>query len=218
MSWVLVAGLALAAFAVTAALRLPRAAWTSVLAALVFGMAGYAWQARPDLPAAPGKVSAAPAGTGEVMVELRRMVVPEKFHSRSAQLIIADALARRDRPAEAATMLLGAVRDAPRDGEAWLALGNALVAAADGQMTPAARFAYREAERLHPESPGVPFFVGIAELQAQEIVTARSLWAEALARTADGSDERAAIAPRLAGLDEFLRRIAATPRGADAGS
>jgi cytochrome c-type biogenesis protein CcmH len=211
MSWVLVIGLAVAAFvAIAFVLRLPRAAWTSVLAALALGLAGYALQGKPGLAGAPGTVTPAAEGTGEAMVDLRRAVLPERFHSRSSNLLIADALARRDRPDDAATMLRGAIREAPRDSEAWLALGNALVAATDGRLTPASQYAYRRAEELAPESPGVPFFVGIAQLQANNFLDARMLWGEALRRAPEGSEQRAEIEGRVARLDQVLRQIVAS--------
>ena len=54
MIWLTVALLALAVFAVTVfVFRLDRKLWTSFAAALAFGLAGYAWQASPDLPSAP---------------------------------------------------------------------------------------------------------------------------------------------------------------------
>lgn len=210
MSWALAIGLAIAAFVTMAfVLRLPKAAWTSVLAALALGLAGYATQGSPDLAGAPSTVAPAAEGSGEAMVELRRAVVPSRFHSGSSRLLIADALARRDRPEDAATMLRGAIREAPRDAESWLALGNALVAATDVRLTPAAQYAYRRAEALAPESPGVPFFLGIAQLQANNFLDARMLWGEALRRAPEGSEERAAIEARVARLDEILRQIVA---------
>ena len=141
------------------------------------------------------------------MVELRRAVLPEKFYSRSNRLITADALARRDRPTDAATILRGAVRENPRDGEAWLALGNALVAAAEGRMTPASQFAYRKAEELAPESPGVPFFVGIAELQEGRLMDTRSLWGEAQRRAPEGSEARQTIDAHISRLEGAMREI-----------
>ena len=210
MSWALAIGLAIAAFmAMAFVLRLPQAARTSVLAALALGLAGYATQGSPDLAGAPSSVAPAADGSGEAMVELRRAVVPSRFHSGSSRLLIADALARRDRPEDAATMLRGAIREAPRDAESWLALANALVAATDGRLTPAAQYAYRRAEALAPESPGVPFFLGIAQLQANNFLDARMLWGEALRRAPEGSEERAAIKARVARLDEILRQIVA---------
>lgn len=218
MSWVFAIGLAMAAFlAMAFALRLPRSAWTSVLAALALGLAGYALQGKPDLAGAPSRVAPAAEGSGEALVDLRRTVVPERFHSRGSRLLISDALARRDRPEEAAVMLRGAIREAPRDSEPWLALANALVAATDGRLTPASQYAYRRAEELAPESPGVPFFVGIAQLQANNFLDARMLWGEALRRAPEGSEERAAIAARVARLDEVLRQIVAAQEAQQAG-
>ena len=55
----------------------------------------------------------------------------------------------------------------------------------------------------------MPFFLGIAQLQANNFLDARMLWGEALRRTPDGSEERAQIAARVARLDEVLRQIVA---------
>ena len=217
MSWLLAIGLALAAFAAMAfALRLPRAAWTSVLAALALGLAGYAMQGEPGLAGAPGEAAPALDGAGEAMVELRRAILPARYHSRSNRLITADALARRDRSAEAATLLRGAVRENPRDSEAWLALGNALVATTGGATTPASQYAYRRAEELAPESPGAPFFVGIGQLQAGRFAEARQLWEEAARRAPEESDERAAIEDRIARLDNILRQVFAAQQAQEA--
>jgi cytochrome c-type biogenesis protein CcmH len=82
------------------------------------------------------------------------------------------------------------------------------VAQADGAITPAAQFAYRRAEAAAPESPGVPFFVGIAQLQAGSFADARSLWAEAAGRTPEGSEARAQIEGRVARLDQLLKLLA----------
>ena len=54
MSWAVAIGLALAVFGAIAGLfRQPRAAWLVVLAALGFGLAGYATQASPGIASAP---------------------------------------------------------------------------------------------------------------------------------------------------------------------
>jgi len=210
MSWVLAIGLSLAAFAaMTLLFRLPRAAWTSVLAALALGLAGYAAQGSPGIRGAPRTATVLTPGEGGNLVEMRRAVLPEREWSRHNALITADALARHDRYADAATMLLGAVRADPRDGEAWLALGNVLVAQADGSMTPAAQLAYRRAETVAPGSPGVPFFIGVAELQAGRFLDTRGLWAEAARRAPEGSDARGEIEARVARLDALLEQVQA---------
>ncbi|MGX7895185.1 tetratricopeptide repeat protein [Tsuneonella sp. HG222] len=214
MSWVLAIGLTAAAFAVFVyGFRLPRAAWTTVLAALALGLAGYAWQGKPGLAGAPRAAAPQVPGEGGAMVEMRRSILPDRFESQSARLITADALLRRDRYTEAATLLRGAVRENPKDGESWLALGNALVAATGGTMTPAARLAYRRAEAVAPESPGVPFFVGISLLQEGQLVEAAQAWRDAAGRAPEGSDERAAIMSRVERLDTVMRQIVAQQQG-----
>ncbi|MXO59622.1 tetratricopeptide repeat protein [Altererythrobacter salegens] len=208
MTWVLAIGLALVAFAVIAfAFRLPKATWATVGAALAFGLVGYALQGKPELPGAPKEASVATAGTGETLVELRHVVVPEQFRSTSGRMITADALARRDRPADAATILRGAIRENPKDSEAWLALGNALVEDADGQMTAAARFAYLKSEQLSPESPGVPFFLGIAQANAGQLMDVRALWGEAARRAPEGSEAGKEIDDHIARLETVMRQI-----------
>jgi cytochrome c-type biogenesis protein CcmH len=206
--WTLVIGLAALAFAVMAfVFRLPRSAWTTALAALALGLAGYAAQGSPSLPGAPKAAAPLVPGEGANLVELRRAVLPEEQWSHHNAVITADALARRDEYAEAATFLLGAVRDDPHDGEAWLALGNSLVAQADGTLTPAAQFAYRRAEAAAPQSPGVPFFVGVYQLEAGNFLDARGLWAEAAHRAPEGSEARLTIESRIARLDAVMQQM-----------
>lgn len=208
MTWVAVIGLALLAFAAMVLLfRLPRAAWTTALAALAVGLAGYAAQGSPTLPGAPKSAAPAIPGEGESLVAMRRAVLPENQWSHHNAVITSDALARHDEYADAATMLLGAVRDNPKDGEAWLALGNLLVAQAGGAMTPAAQLAYRRAEAAAPDSPGVPFFVGVAQLGAGRFVDTRRLWIEAAARAPADSDARKTIEARIARLDAVVQQM-----------
>jgi cytochrome c-type biogenesis protein CcmH len=206
--WLLAIGLAVLAFAAMAwPFRLPRGAWTTALAALALGLAGYAAQGSPGLPGAPKAAAPLTPGEGENLVELRRAVLPEEQWSQHNAIITADGFTRRDRFADAATLLLGATRANPRDGEAWLALGNNLVAVADGAMTPAAQLAYRRAEAAAPQSPGVPFFVGVAQLQGGNFLDTRSLWAEAAKRAPEGSTARKTIEDRIARLDAIMQQM-----------
>ena len=207
MIWVLVIGLAVVVFAFIAlAFRLPRAAWTTAAAALALGLAGYAAQGSPNMPGAPKEAAAKTPGEGENLVEMRRALLGEDV-SRQNALITADGFARHDQYEDAATFLLGAVRDNPHDGEAWLALGNVLVAQADGAMTPAAQLAYRRAEAAAPDSPGVPFFIGVAELNQGRFTDTRGLWVQAAQRAPEGSDARKLIEDRIGRLDALMQQM-----------
>ena len=212
MIWVLVIGLAVVAFTFIAfAFRLPRAAWTTAAAALAVGLTGYAAQGTPNLPGAPTSAAPKVPGEGANLVDMRRALLGEDT-ARQGALVTADGFTRNDQYADAAGFLLNAVRDNPHDGEAWLALGNVLVAQAEGTMTPAAQLAYRHAEEAAPDSPGVPFFIGVAELNQGRFTDTRSLWLQAAQRAPDGSDARKAITDRIARLDALMQQMYATAK------
>jgi cytochrome c-type biogenesis protein CcmH len=207
---VLVSLLAIAAFAAAVmAFRLPRALWTSLAAALVFGLAGYATQARTDIPSAPRTAAAAPAPDAFDIVEQRREFIGDGERSRANLLYTADAMARRGRFIEASQLLSGITRENPRDFEAWLALGNALADHAQGALTPPALFAYGQAAGIAPEHPGPGYFIGVALIRQGRLIEARGIWADTLAAAPEGAAGRDALAERLARLDAMLEAMAA---------
>ena len=118
--------------------------------------------------------------------------------------MIADALARHGQYADAAEVLRGAVERDPGNAEAWLAMGNALVGHAEGTISPAALYAYGEAARAAPDSPGPPFFTGLALIRSGRLTEGRAVWAGLLARTPANAPWQADLRQRLAELDRFL--------------
>lgn len=203
MSFVPVLLLAAAAFAVAVlALRLPRAGWTLLGAALLFGLAGYALLGSPGQAGAPKSDDATLAGGGEELVEARRAIYGPAPPSRF--VTVADAFARRGQFADAAGILRGSLAESPNDPEAWLALANALAQHADGQLTPAAVYAYERAERADPGSPGPGFFLGVALIRSGRLQQARALWAAMLADAPADAAWRAGLEERLARLDQLI--------------
>lgn len=213
MSWLVAIALALAAFAaVIVPFRQPRAAWPVVLAALGFGLAGYATQASPDIAAAPRQGVRAQSDEGEQFVVLRKELVGEHRRSRSPYMLMADAWVREGRYQGAVTILRGITRANPHDGDAWLALGNALLLHADGQFTPAARAAYRQAGQVMPENAGPDFFVGVGMIREGKLIEAHQLWSARLAAMPEDAPGRALLADRLGQLEDLLRQIVAQAR------
>lgn len=205
MIWVLAGLLALGAFAIMAfVLKAPRPGWEAIAAALVFGIAGYALQAHPALPGAPKEAAEKVAASSAALIAERRKlsgsgnIAPDQF------MVIGDAMARNGAYGEAAGVMLGAVEHDPRNAEAWLGIGNALVAHAEGVLSPAAYFAYQRASEAAPDNPGPPFFLGLALAQSGRLAEARQLWAELLARSPKDAPWRADLAIRLQRLDEFM--------------
>lgn len=204
MSFLPVILLAVAAFAAAAfVLRLPRGAWALFGAALLFGLAGYALQGSPGRGGAPKSAAAGSSETGEAMVEARRQMF-DRAAPPAGFITLADGFARRGQYADAAAILRNAVAEDPRNPEAWLALGNVLVEHADGQLTPAALYAYGRAESLAPNHPGAPFFLGVALIRSGRPAEARQLWADVLARAPADAEWRPALEERLARLDQLV--------------
>lgn len=203
MTWLIAIGLALAAFVAAAfAFRLDRRGWTAFAAALALGLAGYALQASPNVPASPARPAAPDRELGWALIDARKAMVGEDDRSRNSKVLSADAFARNGRYADAAVLLRGAVADDPKDGEAWLALGNALVEHADGLLTPPALYAYRHAADVDPHGTGAGYFLGLALLRENRPEEARSMWQDTLTNAAPdaaGREQLAAVLARLEG-------------------
>lgn len=205
MTWFLAILLALVAFAVTVKLsKAPRQGWEAIGAALLLGIAGYGLQASPGLPGAPKAPAQEIAEDPAALVEARGDLSDRGIPTTNRWVVIADAMARNGQFANAAQVLLGAVEDNPDDGEAWLAMANALVAHADGLLTPASLYAYRKAGQVAPDSPGPPFFMGLALAQSGRLAEARSLWTQLLERSPKDAAWRDDLEQRLEQLDRIM--------------
>ncbi|MBX7483895.1 tetratricopeptide repeat protein [Qipengyuania qiaonensis] len=205
MSWLPILALTLLVFGLAVfLLKLPRSMWTLFGSALLFGLAGYAMQGNPGQAAAPAApVAGETSETGELMIEARREFYPEgRLPSRF--VVTADAFTRRGQHDQAANFLRNAVAEDPRDGEAWVALGNALVEHANGQLNAAALYAYSRAEDVDPNNPAPTYFLGLAYLQAGEPGNTLALWRELLENAPEDADWRELLAVRLERLEALL--------------
>ncbi|HKT85485.1 MAG TPA: tetratricopeptide repeat protein [Novosphingobium sp.] len=205
MTWALVVLLAIAAFIIIAfVLKAPKGGREAIAAALVLGIAGYAVQGSPGLSGAPKPPAEEISRNASAMVDARGKVSDSSLPPSDRWVVIADGLARNGRYADAAEVLRGAVEANPGNSEAWLAMGNALAAHADGTLTPAALYAFRRAALTDPEAPGPPFFLGLAFAQSGRYAEARKLWADLLARAPKDAPWRAPLADQLSKLDAFV--------------
>ncbi len=211
MTWLLIALIVLLSFAaMVLVLKLPRGAWEMVGAALILGVVGYALQGHPGLAGSPKVASETLAGEAEALVGARQQLGGGAAGPND-WVIISDALARHGQFGDAAEMLRGAVAKDPKNAEAWLAMGNALVAHAEGGLTPAAFYAYQQAAVAQPNSPGPPFFLGLAMAQSGRLAEGRALWAGLLARAPKDAPWRSELEARLARLDAFIASTQSAP-------
>lgn len=214
MSWLPIVLLALAAFGIAAfVLKLERRSWMLFAAALLFGLAGYAAQGLPDMPAAPRQAAPDLARSGKVMVETRRLLF-DPDASVPAHITLSDGFARQGQFQNAARLLRKETRENPKDTQGWLALANALLEHSQGQLTPASLYAYRMAERAQPGHPAVSYFLGIAFLRSGQPDETQRLWTDTLANAPADAPWRGEIEMQLERLDAMLagrRRAPAQP-------
>ena len=207
MNWIPVIVLAVIAFASAAfLLKLERKSWTMFAAVLTFGLAGYALQGSPDQPSAPKLPSTEEAQSGEAMVAARRALF-DPSQPPPSYLMVSDGFARQGRFEEAAQLLRSGTAENPWHGEGWLALANALVEHADGQVTPASLYAYRNAEAAMPGNPGPAYFLGVALLRSGMPGQARQVWSELLASSPEDAPWRGDLEVRIEQLDNMLRQM-----------
>jgi cytochrome c-type biogenesis protein CcmH len=212
MSWLYAIILALAAFAAMALpFRLPRKSWLILLAALTFGLAGYATQASPGVQGAPKSAQDDPLLNGEQIVNLRTNLVGARYRSRSNFIYMADAWVREGRYEGAVTLLRGVIHNNPNDGDAWLAMAIALQLHANGALTPASEHAFAKSIETLPMSAGPALFLGatlIAQGDADSLIAAHRLWSSQLEVLPQEAIGRPLLEQRLAGLDQLLRQAA----------
>ena len=206
MIWAGIIALALVvALAAIVVFRVPQRQWAVLGVALALGLAGYASQGRPDMAGAPKAAAAQKPVDGAAMVAARQSFADGPS---SNFMIISDGFARRGDFANAAGVLQAALRKNPKDGAAWLGMANALVEQADGQMTPAALYAYRQAAEVDPQNSGPAYFLGVAMIRSGRLIEGDQLWREALRKSPADAPWRPDLEQRITALESLMRRIA----------
>lgn len=187
--------------------RLSRAALQLLGAALLAGLAGYAFQGRVGLagsPAAERRVAALPPAMPIALAD----EFFGRFNAAYSWLVIANSFLARGDSGEAVATLASATRAQPRDAQLWIALANAMTIHGGGRISPAARLAFGRSARLAPDHPGPAFFFGLALLQQDDVAGALVVWKELAAKAPDGSPWGAALQSRIAMVERLQREEA----------
>lgn len=177
MGFVWLGLLALATLALLWLLRLRGPTLTLAAAAIAFGCAGYAMQARPALGGAP---RASAGRSPPLSLTGARHALMGQFDASDAWLNLADALASRGNTEDAVNLLRAQIARHPNDYKLWVGLGNALTDHSR-TLSPSARYAFRRAADLAPGYPAPPFFLGLAEARSGNPQEAVRLWQGILA-------------------------------------
>lgn len=172
-------------------------------AALLIGLAGYAWQGSPDLGGQPTVHIRDMPGEGTTDLDAELTDLPA---GRASQhwAVMADALNRRGDHQGAAQAIRNALEAEPENADLWVALGNALLLHGEGRMNPAANLAFQRAARIDPAHPGPQFFFGLALAQAGRLDQAEATWSALLEATPEDAPYRADLAMRLADVRRAL--------------
>lgn len=211
MSGFLIAGfLALVtAIGVAWGARIGKVGWEPVAAALLIGIAGYAWQGRPSLPGKPVAAGDSPRIKFDEAMAKRRHDIGEGISAATPWLILSDGLARQGQTQDAANILSRALDHNPRNVNLWVGLGNALLLNGEGMLSPAADYSYRRALQLAPKAPSPRFFYGLALAQSGQLEAARALWVPLAADLPADMPLRAELQENIAAIDTLLARQAA---------
>ncbi len=203
MGWLILLGFLLLLFGSLVWLgKLPRGTYELTGAALLLGVAGYAWQGNPGMAGVSIEPTEKPNSFDDSSIESRKEM-GERFGSAQEWLIFSDALNRSGKHGAAANYLRNGVKEHPNNPDLWVGLGNALVVHADGIITPAAQFAFQKAADISPEHPGPPFFLGMAYAQSGKIDQARAIWTELLERSPEEAPWRKDLESRLAAMEKM---------------
>jgi cytochrome c-type biogenesis protein CcmH len=208
MGWLIFLGLAL----VVAGLlwrfgKLPKGGIELVGAALLLAVAGYAWQGSPALP---GKPTPAPAQVRmpESEFATQQRMMSSKIGNAANVMVAAEGLQAQGLNLYAIAIIKTALEKSPNNADLWVGLGNALVIHDNGVMSPAAQLAFQRAERISPDHPGPPFFMGLAYAQAGQLDRAESVWRSLLDRAPANAPFRPELEQRLIELERLKQQIA----------
>jgi tetratricopeptide (TPR) repeat protein len=168
-------------------------------AALLVGLAGYAFFGSPNKPGSP-KQSAADIGgaTAAIPTSVTDTANLTDF------LRSIDQLVQSGQTRDAADRINARIAKDPQNADLWVALGQALFAHSNGNMSASAETAFQRAAEIAPNHPGPPFFLGYAQVQAGKYDEAAAIWRALLARAQPDSPWKPDLEARLAEITPML--------------
>lgn len=186
-------------------------ALAAALAAPVLALALYLQFGSPQIPDVPFAARSADDTGAKARAELTQRVadlvqrLQQDTDDRDGWTLLARSLGALERHGEAVTAWRQVVRLTGGAPDATSALGESLVQAAGGTVTPEARATFERVRQTAPFDARALFYLGLAEAQAGNGAAALQIWTDLAAVSPEN-------APWLPSLRERMRQTAAESR------
>lgn len=195
------------------AARLPAAvAVAPVVLAIALAVPLYLELGRPGAESAPRRAAptaeaapdAAPqARVSDLFAQLEARLADHPEEVEGWRLLGRTALGS-GQPRRAAEAFRTAIALDPDAADLHASLGEALVAMAEGRVTPAAQLAFDRALRRDESTPAARYYTGLAHLQAGEEEDAQRVWRALLAESPPDAPWRASLTAQLRRIEAAL--------------
>jgi cytochrome c-type biogenesis protein CcmH len=186
--------------------------WTAIAATIVLALAGYTVQGKPSLADAPAQTAKKGNRSFEALIAMRGDM-DYKFAKSKQWLTMSDSFARNGNFRMSAALLQSGLRKNPNNGDLWAGLGLNMMLAGDGNMSPAASYAFAKTRALSPEHPAPDYFEGLHALFNGDVNKTMNLWESLLERAPKNAKWR----PKLESQIDGVRRILAQATSASDG-
>jgi cytochrome c-type biogenesis protein CcmH len=184
--------------------------WPVVLAAVVLGLAGYAWQGQAALRSAPAEPIKAQSQAADTLLAMRAQM-DTNYGAGKQYLILADSYARDGDYRYAAAFIQSGLNKYPRDGDLWAGLGVILYLAGEAKMSAPAELAFANARKYHPANRAPDYFNGMAALFDGRPQETLALWQKLV----DDAPDKAVWKPKLESQLQGLKAMLQSAQPAD---
>lgn len=183
--------------------------WPVIAAAVVLGLAGYAWQGSPGQAASPAQPIKTKLKAADALLQMRASM-DTGYGIGKQWLITADSYARSGKYDYSAAFIQAGLREHPKNGDLWAGLGVVLLLAGDGQMSPPAKMAFANARKFGPRNPAPDYFDGLVELFEGRPAQTAQIWQRLVDDAPDDAIWRPKLESQLGGLKSMLQSVQPT--------
>lgn len=181
-----------------------RRLWPLILASVVLGLAGYAWQGEASHPGAPAKPIKAERQAAEALIAMRADMDVGNGVSKQ-YLTLADSYARGGDYRGAAAFIESGLNKYPQDGDLWAAMGLVLFLEGDAKMSPPAEMAFANARKYRPLNRAPDYFKGLVALFDGRPAETVAIWQGLVDNAPNKAIWKPKLESQLGGLKSMLQ-------------